>query len=295
MSILTAQALQPLVRLAVKLSTIWPRLWRYVVLVRKHYARATPPLEIDTVFEGDIKVRTLLSDHIEAQLFWQGFQEADEGVLRLIKRYLPADGVFIDIGANIGSFTLVAARVASRGKVHAFEPSEHHFRRLSNNVTMNHFGNVTLNKQGLNDKTGSATLFLPSLSGEMNNSGAASLYSATDTPGLQVTEEVELIALDDYAQSNSLERIDLIKIDIEGAEFNALKGSIQTLKRFRPIVLMELDLDNMQRADCSPDEILDFWKALNYRVSKIKNDGETVKISSAADLTQHQNLLCQPV
>lgn len=295
MSALTAQALQPLVRLAVRLSPMWPRLWRYVVKARKHYACSIPPLEIDTVFESDIKVRTRLSDHIEAQLFWQGFQEADEGVLRLIKRHLPADGVFIDIGANIGSFTLVGARIAPRGRVHAFEPSDHHFERLSNNVGMNHFDNVALNKKGLNDKTERATLFLPSLSGEMNNSGAASLYSATDVVGMQVTEEVELIALDDYVQKNEIKRIDLIKIDIEGAEFNAQKGSIQTLKRFRPIVLMELDMDNMQRAACSPDDILDFWRDINYLVSKIQTDGATTPIQSTDDLTQHQNLMCQPL
>ena len=294
MSTLTVQALQPFVRLAVKFSPAFPRLWGYVVKVRKHYAQSKPPLEIETVFEGDIKVRTLLSDHIEAQLFWQGFQEADEGVLRLIKQHLPPDGIFIDIGANIGSFTLVAARIAPRGKVHAFEPSDHHFTRLSKNVGLNHFENVVLNKQGLNDKTECATLFLPSLSGEMNNSGAASLYSSTDVPGMQVTEEVELITLDDYVQANKINQVDLIKIDIEGAEFNALKGSIETLKRFRPIVLMELDLDNMQRAQCSPNEILDFWHTLNYRVGKIKDSGKSIPINSAADLIQHQNLMCQP-
>lgn len=294
MSTLTVQTLQPLVRLAVKLSPALPRLWGYVVKIRKHYAHSQPPLEIETVFEGDIKVRTLLSDHIEAQLFWQGFQEADEGVLRLIKRHLPPDGIFIDIGANIGSFTLVAARIAPRGKVHAFEPSDHHFRRLSNNVALNHFGNVALNKLGLSDKTESATLFLPSLSGEMNNSGAASLYSANNAPGMQVTEQVQLIALDDYVQKNGINRIDLIKIDIEGAEFDALKGSIETLKRFRPIVLMELDMDNMQRAACSPNEILDFWRALNYRVGRIRNSGETTPINDASDLAPHQNLMCQP-
>lgn len=295
MSVLAVRALQPLVRIAVRYSTMWPQLWGYVVRVRKHYARSSPPLEIDTTIEGDIKIRTSLSDHIEAQLYWQGFQEADEGVLRLIKRYLPPDGIFIDIGANIGSFTLVAARIATRGEVHAFEPSDHHFSRLSRNVALNHFENVALNKKGLDDKTGYATLFLPKLNGEMNNSGAASLYTSADASSTQVTEEVELILLDDYVRTNGIDRIDLIKIDIEGAEFNALKGSIETLQRFRPIVLMELDRDNLERAGCEPDAILGFWHDLNYRVSRIMNNGEIVPIIGETDLAHHQNLMCQPL
>lgn len=295
MSALTAQILQPLVRVAVRCSPALPRLWKYVVMARMHYGKSVPPLEIETTFEGDIRIRALLSDHIEAQLYWQGFQEADEGVLRLIKRHLPNDGIFIDIGANIGSFTLVAARIASQGKVHAFEPSDHHFKRLSRNVALNDFNNVVLNKKGLNDEVGFATLFLPNLSGEINNSGAASLYSSTNASDIQVTENVELIPLDDYIHEHGVDRIDLIKIDIEGAEFNALRGSLATLQRFRPIVLMELDRDNLERAACKPNDILDFWHTLNYRISRIKCDGETVPINSEADLTQHQNLMCLPL
>ncbi|MDD2720516.1 MAG: FkbM family methyltransferase [Gallionella sp.] len=294
MSKLTVQILQPLARLAVSLSPTFPRLWAYVVKARQHYARANPPLEIETVYEGDIRVRALLSDHIEAQLFWQGFQEADEGVLKRIKRHLPEDGTFIDIGANIGSFTLVAAHIAPHGQVHSFEPSDHHFCRLSHNVALNSFNNVTLNKLGLNDQPGSATLFLPSVCGEMNNSGAASLYAAASAPGAQVTEEVALVTLDDYVQEKNIQQIDLIKIDIEGAEFNALKGAAATLARFRPIVLMEMDKDSMQRAACKPEDILDFWRGLGYTVGRIANSGEITPINSTADLLYHQNLMCSP-
>lgn len=293
MSKLTAQLLQPLARLAVQLSPTFPRLWAYVVQARQHYARANPPIEIETVYEGDIRVRALLSDHIESQLFWQGFQEADEGVLRLIKRHLPEDGTFLDIGANIGSFTLVGARVAKRGRVHSFEPSDHHFRRLSHNVALNGFGNVTLNKLGLSDQPGSATLFLPSVSGQMNNSGAASLYAAS-APGAQVTEEVALVTLDDYVRDHGISRIDLIKIDIEGAEFIALRGARATLEKFRPIVLMEMDKDSMQRACCKAEDILEFWRALGYTVGRIANSGEIIPITGVADLLHHQNLMCSP-
>lgn len=295
MSALSARLLQPLVRGLANCDLMHYRLWKFVVMARMHYARIDPPLEFETAIEGDIRINTSLSDHIEAQLFWQGFQEADQGVLRLIKKHLSPDGVFIDIGANIGSFTLVAAKIARRGKIHAFEPSAHHFSRLSENIALNGFDNVTLNMKGLNDRARTATLFLPRTQGRMNNSGAASLYSTDMDNDLQVTEEIELILLDDYVSSHCIDRVDLVKIDIEGAEFNALKGAINTLEKFRPIVLMELDLYSLEKAGCSPAEILDFWKGMNYLAGRIEVSGETIPIRGEKDLTPHQNLMCCPL
>lgn len=211
----------------------------------------------------------------------------------MIKAHLPPDGTFIDIGANIGSFTLVAAKIAKRGEVHAFEPSAHHFARLSNNVALNHFSNVHLNRQGLSDKPGTATLFLPNAKGAMNNSGAASLYSSGSD--MQVREDIELITLDDYVSSHGIERIDVIKIDIEGAEYDALKGARNTLRKLRPIVLAELDLDSLKKAGCDPDEVLNFWKALDYDVARLENSGEGIPIKSRNDLRLHQNLICRPL
>jgi FkbM family methyltransferase len=293
---LAVRLLQPLARMVAGCEALQPRLWKYVARIRGHFARVMPPLELETTIEKSIHIRTSLSDHIEAQLFWQGYQEADEGVLRLIKKLLPKDGVFIDIGANIGSFSLVAAHVAPKGEVHSFEPSGHHFSRLSHNVALNGFGNVVLNQKGLHDQPGTATLFLPKSVGEINNSGAASLYhDAAQSSGNQVTEEVSLIRLDDYVRDKAIDRIDMIKIDIEGAEFSALKGAVETLARFRPVVLMELDLDNLRRAGCEPAAIMDFWDDLDYQVGRIDTKGQASPIRSVADLSTHQNLLCQSI
>ena len=291
MSEMTARMLQPLVRRVAQNEWLQSRFWSCVVKARQHYARCRPALEIETTIEGDIRVRALLSDHIEAQLYWQGYQEADLGVLRLIRRHLPRDGVFVDIGANIGSFTLVAARLAGRGRVHAFEPSAHHFSRLSRNVGLNRFDNVVLNRAGLSDCEGEADLFLPCSSGVMNNSGAASLFSPQ---GNLNVERVDLLRFDDYVLKSGIDRIDLVKIDIEGAEHAALKGASEALARFRPIVLMELDLDNLRRAGCEPSRILEFWARLGYRVGRIEASGETVPVGSEADLRPHQNLMCRP-
>ncbi|WP_176767883.1 FkbM family methyltransferase [Nitrosospira sp. Nsp18] len=262
--------------------------------LRYDFARTTPPLELETTFDDNIRIITSLSDHIESQVFWQGFQEADEGVIVLLKRQLPKNGIFIDIGANIGTFTLVAARRALLGQVHAFEPSAHHFARLARNIELNHFGNVFLNQKGIYDQPGEATLFLPSQAGEMNNSGAASLYTCRTEEAEQVSEGVSLIRLDDYIRDRSVECVDIIKIDIEGAEIKALEGARETIMRFRPLVFMELDLDNLARAGQSPDEVLELWKSLNYEVSIILVTGKTIPVNNPNEFGPHQNLECRP-
>src|SRR5690242_19193095 len=139
-----ARLSQLVVRSALRTGILKHRAWNLVLKARNSFAQNSPPLELETTFDNNIRIITSLSDHIESQVFWQGFQEADEGVLKILKRRLPVDGIFIDIGANIGTFTLVAARQASRGQVHAFEPSARHFARLARNIELNRFSNVVL-------------------------------------------------------------------------------------------------------------------------------------------------------
>jgi len=268
-------------------------MWKYVVRIRDAFSCAKPGLELETKFANSIRIRTQLSDHIESQLFWQGFQEADRGVARLISTYLPRNGVFIDVGANIGSMTLLGAKVAAAGHVYAFEPSDHHSDRLAHNLKLNGFVNVTLVRKGVHERSGVALLYRPRTDHTVNNSGAASLYQNADWKADLATDQIHLTTLDDYVEEQGIARIDLVKIDIEGCEHHALRGGQRTLSRFRPRVLMELDQANLQRAGCSSDDILGFWSNLNYRVWSIGYSGELTPIRTARDLNPHQNLLCQ--
>ncbi len=270
-----------------------PYIWRYIIGLRTYYGRFDPPVETVTRYEGGIRILTSLSSHIEAQIFWQGFQEADEGTINCLKATLPEDGVFIDIGANVGTFTLVGAKRAPRGEVHAFEPSAYHFKRLADNIARNGFRNVQLNQLGLFDEATEATLYLPLARGEMSNTGAASMFKVEGVAApLDQQETIRLMRLDDYVTARNLNRLDIIKIDIEGAELNALRGAVETLRRFRPLVLMEVDLDNLSRAGSTPVEVLEFWHDLNYRVKRINASGSGTPIAAAEDLKPHQNIMC---
>jgi FkbM family methyltransferase len=141
---------------------------------------------------------------------------------------------FVDVGANIGWFTLVAAHaLAGRGHVHSFEPDPAHVEKLRANVAVNRLGNVTVNDWALSDRTGSATLHLNS-----TNRGDHSLLPSAARQG---SASVALARLDDYT-GLSAERPLVIKIDVQGTEIDVLAGA-RTLLASHPheiVVLCEL-------------------------------------------------------
>lgn len=281
-------------RTALRVERFRPYVWRLVVALRERYANVCQPIELETRFDGDIRVRTSLSSHIEAQLFWQGFQEADESTVTLLKRLLPEDGVFVDVGANIGSFTLVAAARAPRGQVHAFEPSSFHFERLCHNISLNRFVNIHINQFGLSNENDELTLHLPESDEGLSNTGGASLFPDTKNSQTSTPETVSLRRLDDYVEEKGLSRLDVIKLDIEGAELLALDGSRHTIDRFRPYALVEVDLANLRRAGTGPEEMLAYWNALDYEMSIIHSADDLQIVHEVSLLGQHQNVICIP-
>lgn len=258
---------------------------------RRKAAHRWPELQFVTTYADRVRVTVKLSDHIESQLFWFGYQEADQGLLDLLRRELPSAGVFVDIGANIGSFSLVAARAMSAGRVIAFEPSPLHFRRLENNIEINGFSNITAINSGVGATGGEAVLSRPVSSAGINNSGTASLFGVEDATQEVVSETVSMVRLDEQLAGA---RVDAIKIDVEGAEMAVLRGAAATLERHRPVVYMEVDRENLARAGTSVGELFQFWESLDYRVETIRSDGGTRSVAGPDELRKHQNVRCSP-
>lgn len=188
---------------------------------------------------------------------------------------------------------LVAASIAKSGEIHAFEPSKRLFDKLKENIALNGFTNIKTNNLGLFSETTNKTLHHPKGVG-MVNAGAASLFLETqiDTDNFE-SETISLVTLDDYVEKNNLLRIDLIKIDIEGAEMDALLGSQHCLVQFKPQILMELDEDCVHRAGSNLAEVLGFWRNLNYEVNAIDFNGTVTKVENIKQLKKHQNIYCR--
>jgi FkbM family methyltransferase len=179
-----------------------------------------------------------LQEGIDFSIYLLGsFEPATTKTLRSLVR--PGNVVF-DIGANIGAHTLGLARaVAREGRVFAFEPSDMAFAKLQRNLALNPELQLRTNAHQI--------WFAP----DKNASLPAKIYASwplvenqTVHPKLRgqlvSTSGARIDTLDEFVEREAIDRVDLIKIDVDGHEYPVLKGATKTLCRFRPTILMEL-------------------------------------------------------
>ena len=142
---------------------------------------------------------------------------------------IQSDWTIVDCGANIGIFTLFAAIQATEGRVFAVEPAEYNCELLRENIAANGFKNIQILKLAVSDTSGTGTLLLTHpgnehiLKGGMDNSNAK-------------TEEVRTVTMTELLDSLELNHVDLLKMDVEGMEFEVFKD-IAWLERVQRIVL----------------------------------------------------------
>ena len=137
----------------------------------------------------------------------------------------------VDIGAFCGYYTLLMARrVGPTGRVVAFEPLPEHADRVDRNVALNDLDNVVVERLAVADASGTR---------RFRAAGPSSSLMATADDAL----EVEAVTIDDYVAGGRLDRVDVVKIDVEGAEPEALAGMRATLLRDGPLVVVEVNDD----------------------------------------------------
>jgi len=260
--------------------------------VRRHAAKIAPKtaLRIDD-FRGASKFNCYLHEHMGGQIFFRGSYSGDQ--LDLLENILPADGVFIDVGANQGEFSIAAAAVAKEGKVVAFEPVSRFRRKLSDNILLNNFAHVEVVSCALGEDEGSFPLY--DQEGEFYDGtyheGLPSLFASESRKA--PCEVVAVRRLDDVLVGFDITQVHVIKLDIEGAEWAALRGAEQTLARYRPTLIVEIGRETCQAAGYEPEEFARWIIAQGYRLEKVIRSGKTKPIT-AEDLGDFQNIVAWP-
>jgi FkbM family methyltransferase len=159
------------------------------------------------------------------------YRDYIEPELAALQHFLQPGFVFVDIGANVGVYTLKAAKeVGDRGLVIAIEAFIETACRLMNNVRANEYGNVRIRNFCIGGETKPTFLYL--------NNGKPNSYGLLQTNHAE-SVSVMSVSLDDLCQWEQLPRLDYLKIDAEGAEAAILQGGSSALARFRPIVQVE--------------------------------------------------------
>lgn len=163
----------------------------------------------------------------------------------------PGDTV-VDIGANIGYYTVIAAGiVGSTGKVISFEPAPENHAVLMKTIGANTFTHIRPEKKAIADREGVLSLNLY----ESNKGKHSLVKDASDAKGFSSTVDVETLTLDSYTAKNGIDRVDIIKMDIEGAESLALAGMPNALKQARA-VFMEYTPAFIKKAGHDPIKVL---------------------------------------
>jgi FkbM family methyltransferase len=196
------------------------------------------------------------TEHIQQQLFWYGYYEKELG--DLLKKVIRSNDVFLDIGANIGYFSLLAATNYSSAKIISFEPVKHLFQKMNHNISINNIKNIETVNAAVGEINEEKELFLSS----PDNLGMSSFHQ----PGnySRKKERVKVVAIDDWFKTSGLTKIDLIKLDIEGGELAALKGMKEVLQNFRPIVIVEINPETLSMFSLKPGDIYNYLNQLNF-------------------------------
>lgn len=198
------------------------------------------------------------NDLVASSLVRGTFEPEEQAVMRAL---LPACRGMIDVGANLGLYTLLASRLMSRdSQVIAFEASPIEHAKLAWTVSRNKLANVEVIHAAVSDALGTATIY-QSLAG----AGALNrLDRPAKTSGEWEPTTVSMTTLDSWAATHDKIPIDLLKIDVEGHELPVLVGAQSLLQNWRPLILIEV---NAARASArsAPREIWDHLVGLNYR------------------------------
>lgn len=186
-------------------------------------------------FGGSVKLKLDLHDDLSRAWYYWGYSGYEPATVRLFCRLLAFKSCVFDIGANVGYYTLLAARfLEGRGEVHAFEPYPAVFHWLSRNVGLNAFQCARLNRVALTDVDGEQPLFIPS---DHAGTNASLVQDFTEQESFVMARTMRF---DSYCTENVLRPVDLIKIDAEGAEASVLRGAGALLDRWTPDVICEV-------------------------------------------------------
>jgi FkbM family methyltransferase len=228
---------------------------------------------LDVTLVSPIKLRCYPDSAAASAVLYCGLYDYDE--MNFLLRYLRAEDSFLDLGANVGVYTLLAAAKIRSGKIYSIEALPKNYDRLQENLNMNQLQQVQTYAVAIADRIGSVTLELAE-----GDCMPHIVQSATTTNNAIA---VQSETLDNLFGSQPPANLTLAKMDIEGAELLALKGAISLLEQQRPPVwIVEIVYQNR--------EFVNFWESYGYNLYRYNAD--TRQLSSVSlEQTHGKNVL----
>lgn len=229
--------------------------------------------------QGNFKINCDTATWIGAKIVYTGNYEP--ALKKVFKSILKKGDHVLDVGANIGFHTLYFAElVGERGHVTAFEPVPYNFETLNYNVNLNNFKHIKTKNIALGSKNEQINIAADEKS---TNPGTFNLFDQSGNTLITCCIGDEIIGN---------ERVDFIKIDVEGYESFVIQGLFETIKKNRPKIIFEYDIHYHKKTGLAKDYIFTFLSELNYRFMHIYQDGP--KNLDKFDKLQSGNILAIP-
>jgi FkbM family methyltransferase len=228
----------------------------------------------------------LYTDSVLSETIYVGRFENEE--IDFVKRYLTSGDVFLDIGANVGLFTIVgASKVGPKGRVYSFEPVKKTFGRLTENINLNNLNNTKAYNLGLSNEDG-----------ELEMTTSADGFDAWNSFGKPsagssfILEKVPTFKLDSWIADEKIAHVSLVKIDVEGWEYNVILGAKSLLSSdAAPDLLVEFTEENCKNAGFSCAVLYDILMKYGYQMFLYDEIKKTIIPESKRKVYTHMNIV----
>lgn len=209
---------------------------------------------------GTIKIKTNQTSYLTQLLFWNGYKKFEySSIFETLSKNIDS---FLDIGSNIGYYSLLAVKSNPEIKAYAFEPAMGPKYFLKQNIEINNFNSkieavdiALSNTKGIIDFYEVGNLKYKYLTHNLAGEGNA---GTKKTSRNFIKTSVETNTLDNFINLQTITKVDLIKMDTEGTEVDILKHGLETIKQFEPIIICETLFNTIET------ELETFFKPLNY-------------------------------
>jgi len=242
-------------------------------LANKAYGKFKPQSSDYRWYRDRYGMEFLLHPHFLMDYEIIVFGTYDIKINSYIEKYIKQGMVCLDVGANIGVMSVhLAKKVGPTGLVHCIEPVPHLFHRLQVHVERNKLQTTArLHQIALSDKTGTLPIMIADE--YLPNQGMSSI---TNKHHSQLINDltIESMTLDAFSDKEILDRLDFVKLDIQGAEPFFLQGGMITLNKFKPTLMIEISPDDLSECGITPKDLLIQIESIGYKIFEITKSGQ---------------------
>lgn len=220
-----------------------------------------------------------------------GYEPNELNMAGILCSYLEKNSIFVDVGANLGWYTLNLCRQYPHFYGYAFEPIPETYNWLKRNVELNHLGNCSTFQIGLSDENRRVSFFY-----DREASRASSMVDLRES-GTAKELECEVKRLDNFMESEDIRGLDFIKCDVEGAELLVYKGEMESIQKYKPIIFSEMLRKWSAKFNYHPNDIIRLLGKAGYQCFVLAGNNKLTKFGYVDEDTVETNyfFLCPEV